>query len=322
MSLLDKISLLVTPNAVKGSKLYSVIPSNGTGDLIVVRNTTATRINSLGSIESVAVDVPRLNYDAIGGQPYLLLEPQRTNRLLNSNVVVNQSISTTAVAQTLSFTGTGTITLSGTFTGSLVGTGTNNRVNLTFTPTSGTLTITVTGSCLLGQLANGTFATSYVPTLSSAVTRNLDLITLNNVYTNNLVTDSGGTLFIELINNFQFTRDGFTRGISLTDVSGSNGFIMVPPGSNSRTGIRKIIAGVTTFLFTTSTDIVKIAIKWNGVTADIFENGVKVVAATSFPFTALELLSLNGGDVPKSIRSLSLSTTPLSDAECVNLTTL
>jgi hypothetical protein len=53
MSLLDKASLIVTPNAYKESKLYSVIPSSGAGDMDVVRATTATRVNSAGLIEVV-----------------------------------------------------------------------------------------------------------------------------------------------------------------------------------------------------------------------------------------------------------------------------
>ena len=53
MSLLDTASLIVTPNAVKESKLYSVIPSDGSGDMSVVRATTATRVNSAGLVELV-----------------------------------------------------------------------------------------------------------------------------------------------------------------------------------------------------------------------------------------------------------------------------
>jgi hypothetical protein len=79
MSLLTQASLIVSPNAVKASKLYSIIPSNGNGDMTVVRATTATRVNSLGLIESVASNVPRLNYDVAGGCPSILIEPQRTN---------------------------------------------------------------------------------------------------------------------------------------------------------------------------------------------------------------------------------------------------
>lgn len=53
MSLLDKASLVVTPNAYKESKLYSVVPNTTLGDMDVVRATTATRVNSAGLIEVV-----------------------------------------------------------------------------------------------------------------------------------------------------------------------------------------------------------------------------------------------------------------------------
>jgi hypothetical protein len=53
MSLLDTASLIVTPNGYKEGKLYSVIPSDGSGDLSVTRATTATRVNSAGLLELV-----------------------------------------------------------------------------------------------------------------------------------------------------------------------------------------------------------------------------------------------------------------------------
>lgn len=53
MSLLDKASLIVTPNAYKESKLYSVVPNTTLGDMDVVRSTTASRVNSAGLIEVV-----------------------------------------------------------------------------------------------------------------------------------------------------------------------------------------------------------------------------------------------------------------------------
>jgi len=84
MSLLDNASLLLTPNAYKASKLYSVIPSNGNGDFTATRATTATRINSSGLVESVALNVPRVDY-SLGGCPNILLEPQRTNLALQSS---------------------------------------------------------------------------------------------------------------------------------------------------------------------------------------------------------------------------------------------
>jgi hypothetical protein len=50
-SILDKASLVITPNAYKEGKIYSVIPTDGSGDLSVVRATTATRVNGAGLIE-------------------------------------------------------------------------------------------------------------------------------------------------------------------------------------------------------------------------------------------------------------------------------
>lgn len=88
MSLLTQASLILTPNAYKTSKLYSIVPSNGNGDMIVVRATTATRTNSSGLIESVAINVPRLNYDSLGSSS-ILLEPQRTNLALYSEQFEN-----------------------------------------------------------------------------------------------------------------------------------------------------------------------------------------------------------------------------------------
>ena len=53
IGLLANSSLVVTPNAYKESILYSVVPSDGSGDMNVVRATTATRVNSAGLIEVV-----------------------------------------------------------------------------------------------------------------------------------------------------------------------------------------------------------------------------------------------------------------------------
>src|SRR6185437_14523772 len=98
-----------------------------------------------------------------------------TNLLLNNATLSTQSVSVTAVAHTLSFWGTGTVTLSGVSTaGPLVGTGAANRVSLTFTPTAGSLTLTVTGTVSAAQLEIGSAATSPIPTYASTVTRAVD----------------------------------------------------------------------------------------------------------------------------------------------------
>ena len=60
MSLLSQASLCVTPSAYKEGTLYSVIPSDGSGDMSVGRATTATRVNSAGLVELVPYNL--VNY--------------------------------------------------------------------------------------------------------------------------------------------------------------------------------------------------------------------------------------------------------------------
>jgi len=83
MSIYDNAGVALIPSGTKASKLYSVLPANGNGDFNATRGSTATRVNKDGLIESVATNVPRLDYPLIDGVvqdcPALLLEPQRTN---------------------------------------------------------------------------------------------------------------------------------------------------------------------------------------------------------------------------------------------------
>lgn len=90
MSLFDSASLVVTPNGTKASKLYAIKPTDGSGDLSVTRATTATRVNSSGLIESVATNVPRLDYTN-GTCSSILVEPQRTNSQRYSEDLSNGS---------------------------------------------------------------------------------------------------------------------------------------------------------------------------------------------------------------------------------------
>ena len=81
-------SLLIVPARFKTGKLYSQIPTSGAGDFTVTRNTTATRLNSAGAIESVASGIPRLDYSVSGfvtGCPALLVEPAATNEIRNNS---------------------------------------------------------------------------------------------------------------------------------------------------------------------------------------------------------------------------------------------
>ena len=90
MSLLTEASLIVTPNGYNVGKLYSVIPNTTLGDMDVSRATTATRVNSAGLIELMPINVPRLDY-TLGSCPSILVEPLRTNLVLQSQTLDNAS---------------------------------------------------------------------------------------------------------------------------------------------------------------------------------------------------------------------------------------
>jgi len=70
--------LAMIPTGYKAGKVYSVLPESGVGDFTFDRDSLATRVNENGLIETMAIDVPRLDYTD-GGCPSLLLEPERTN---------------------------------------------------------------------------------------------------------------------------------------------------------------------------------------------------------------------------------------------------
>lgn len=83
MAIQDNASLALIPSGYKSGKLYSVIPDSGNGDFTHTRGTIGTRVNAAGLIETMAIDVPRLDYPLVNGVvqscPALLLEPQRIN---------------------------------------------------------------------------------------------------------------------------------------------------------------------------------------------------------------------------------------------------
>tara|TARA_Y100001972_G_scaffold90508_1_gene110809 strand:+ start:1040 stop:3016 length:1977 start_codon:yes stop_codon:yes gene_type:complete len=70
----------IQPSAYGTGKLIAMKPLAGGFDLDVVRNTTAYRTNSSNILESVAANVPRLDYDGVTC-PSVLVESQSTNLL-------------------------------------------------------------------------------------------------------------------------------------------------------------------------------------------------------------------------------------------------
>jgi len=175
-----------------------------TGQQLVTftRASSGTFTDSAGTLQTAATDVPRFDHNPTTGESLgLLVEEARTNLLLNSGTLSTQSATVTAVAHTLHFTGTGTITLTGaSAAGPLVGTGTGeaNRVSLTFTPTAGSLTLTVSGTVTNAQLEAGAFRTSYIATAGATATRAADVASITGSAFSSFYNQTEGAFFAEV----------------------------------------------------------------------------------------------------------------------------
>ena len=321
MSLFDDASLVISPNGTKAGKLYAVKPTDGSGDLTVTRATSATRVNASGLIETVSANVPRLDYSN-GTCPSILVEPQRTNILLNSETLATQSVTVTSQPYTLSFYGSGTIVLSGTHSATVVGLGTA-RKNYTFTPTAGTLTLTVTGTCTKGQLEAGSYATSYIPTTSASVTRNADVISKTGI--SSLIGQTEGTMFIDI----NYKADSVFKNFFNLGTSTSS-YIAIVARSNNKIGAEVLNAGVQvntegSTIYTSQR--LKIAFAYKANDFAMYINGVLAFSQSSGTVPAKAEVYLgsygNGSWQPKDgINSAALWKTRLSNTELATLTTI
>jgi hypothetical protein len=172
-----------------------------------------------------AADVPAFAVDPTTGRMGYVHNPAATNLFLNSASPATQSFTVTAQAYTLSFYGTGTITLSGASTaGPLVGTGAApSRVQLTFTPSAGTLTLTLSGSIVRPQLQTGTVADSPITTAGSAVARAADTMTVSGVDFSRWYNQLGGTVYVEAENQAPFAGSNlFLYAAQFDDTTNNN----------------------------------------------------------------------------------------------------
>lgn len=174
-----------------------------TGESLITftRASSGTFVDSNGVLQTAATDVPRFDHNPTTGESLgLMVWEARTNLVVGSSAPATQIVTVTAVAHTLHFTGTGTITLTGASTaGPLVGTGTGeaNRVSLTFTPTAGSLTLTVSGTVTNAQLEAGAFRTSYIPTTGSTATRAADVASITGSAFSSWYRQDEGTVFVQ-----------------------------------------------------------------------------------------------------------------------------
>jgi len=409
MSLLTQASLVLTPNAYKANKLYSIIPSSGSGDMATTRATTATRVNSSGVIESVAIGIPRVDYSS--GVGALLLEPQRTSLLLNSvwdgssqiptswsiigggvstrltsiknpnvgaynfistsvnrvffyqsqtftinttsslSVYVEQALAPTQVNQLLDVvnaTGTKTFLKNNVsinsseiiqqgniytlvFAATATTTGSEVRVGMHNSGTVANVTLS------MPQLELGAYATSYIPTTTSTVTRNKDDITKTSVSTD-ILNASEGTFYVEIS---ALANDLTSRTISLSDntdfnqiaIQFSNVSNIIRLDTYGQTGVGTTTNYRSNVTVSNTTTFHKCLIRWKAGEIFGYVDGVKytltyaagTVGGSGIP-TALNRIDFNvfwgGNTFYGKCKAMQIYKTALSDAECASLTTL
>ena len=259
-------------------------------------STVGEYIPTTSSINSA----PRFDHNPTTGESLgLLVEEQRTNLLVGSAAPATQIVTVTAVAHTLHFTGTGTITLTGASTaGPLVGTGTGeaNRVSLTFTPTAGSLTLTVSGTVTNAQLEAGAFRTSYILNVSTplGVTRNADVASITGANFSSWYRQDALTVFsqsVKISSGSSFTFS-VNDGTASNRISGNYGL-----GGNFTAARNTAAAGV---LFTPSTTygpatgVNKMAQASASFDHAITGNAGVVTTATTYAMPVVDRLDIGG----------------------------
>lgn len=331
-------SIALIPSGYKEGKVYSQLPINGDGDLDFARTTIANRVNEQGVNEEMAVNVPRLDYSE-GGCPVLLLEPNRKNLFLNSDVGVTQTITVVSgVDYAVSFSGTGSITFSGGASGTLNGTGSNasDRVNQIVTTSTTSVTCTISGTVEYVNFEINTddssvvVSTSWIETNGTIETRAKDTSSKTNL--SNYINSSEGTFYFY---GKTLSDSSNSRFISLSDNSGSN-FIQLKINTNNKiiTGLKINNLDIGNAIVDNSTSTLnyyKVAIVWSSTKFVLFVNGSKIgeqLVDASFTSNTLDTLTFNnalvggGSNYEGKVKELEVYTTALTDIEAIDLTTL
>jgi hypothetical protein len=397
MALFDDASLVTTPNGYKAGTLYSIKPTSGLGDMTVVRATTATRVNSAGLIESMANNVPRLDYSN-GTCPSLLVEPQRTNIALYSEqfdnaayvksgngvgvapvVTANDEISPDGYQNAdkidLSLSGgtsssdwswiyrnySATISQPQAISlylkaataldvGKIIRVGfvayVNHtltadwtRVQLTQTPASTSnfsLGFRLRGNEATANTAsfyawgmqleqNSSYATSYIPTTTAAVTRNADSISKTGI--SSLINSPEGVLYFE---GSSIANDGVGKAITLL-ANTSNFIKLLYSTTSNRIDFVCISAGSVSCnivkVITDTTANNKIALKWKNNNFALWVNGVNegsdISGNAPLSLSILSFTNEGGGQLfAGKMKNLIVFPSALSDTELAQLTTL
>lgn len=270
--------------------------NEGVGPAITfTRGSVGTFFDSAGTIQTADADTPRFDHDpATGVCLGLLIEGARTNLLLNSASLSTQNVTVSAVEQTISFYGTGSITLSGAHSATLNGAGAfPARASLTFTPSAGTLTVTVSGTVQNAQLENGPLATSWIATTGSAATRQADSATVATA--DSWYSQSAGTAVVEFRAATKTLLSSSSRRVLSFYDSGSN-LILLAQNGTSDGGLFSATTGTTQWSIAVNNGNIltgaKMAAAWTANSAQMAFNGVLGTEDTSSSIPAATTMGI------------------------------
>ena len=174
------------------------------------------------------------------------------------------------------------------------------------------------------QLEEGSYATSYIPTSGSTVTRNQDIFSRDGI--GSLINSTEGVLFVEMAD---FEGDDTYRYLGLNDGTDDNRVVILYYLNNNR--IRAVLSsgGVNLvdeyYTVSSLSDFHKIALKWKENDFSLWVNGVERATATSVTVpVGLSHLSFDKGGGTNTfngkVRQLQVYKTALSDDTLALLT--
>jgi hypothetical protein len=177
------------------------------------------------------------------------------------------------------------------------------------------------------QFEVGSYATSYIATTSAAVTRNADVISKTGI--SDLIGQTEGTFYF---NGNVFFNDATSRQISLSDGSSSTNKIALiyTPTSNQLQAFIRASGSISfnvSVILASAINETKIAIKYKQNDFALWVNGVEVSTGTSGNVPSLlNKLSFDDADGTNrfqgNVKSVQLYKEALTDAQCIELTTL
>ena len=177
-----------------------------------------------------------------------------------------------------------------------------------------------------GQLEQGSYATSYIPTQGAISTRLADIAT--NSGNASLINSEEGVLYAEIS---AFANDGTNRAISISDGSTANVVRFYYSTTDNRIVGNIKSGGSTVFTYnnvlTDATDFIKIALSYKANNFKMYVNGLEVSIDTigNEPTSLTELSFDNGAGNDNfygKTKAIAVYKTALTDEQLTALTTI